>query len=86
MRFEDYQRIAVTAPPGDLDMAALTLQASVARVLDHARRSIESGVPTATADVADALGCVLKAVAELASLLELDLEQIAHSGPAEETR
>lgn len=84
MRFEDYQRSAVAMPQADLDAAALALQGSVARVLDHARRSLDSQTPPVTADVADALGCVLQAVAELASLLELDLEQIANTGPAEE--
>jgi hypothetical protein len=85
MRFEDYQRCAVTVPPAGLDTAALALESSVAMVLDYARHSLISDTPLATVNVADALGGVLKAVAELASLLELDLEQIANLGPAEDT-
>jgi hypothetical protein len=85
MQFEDYQRGALTTPPPELYAAALALQGSVARILDHARHSLDSETPPATADVADALGSVLKAVAELASLLELDLEQIANLGPDEGT-
>jgi hypothetical protein len=85
MQLEDYQRSALTTPPPELYTAALELQGSVARVLDHARRSLDSEMPPATADVADALGSVLKAVAELASLLELDLEQIVNLGLVEGT-